>query len=238
MTSSKWHALGNVYLLVEQADRLTADDARELAQDTDGVLEIRGDQVTVWNPDGSVAEMSGNGARIAAAWYARETGSPQVRFRIGERDVSATSMATTSRSTPGASRSVSRRHWTTSSSSRCPSATRMRSCDTTRPTFAGSARESRRIHAFRSARTSSSSESTERTTSPSQSGSAEQGDDGVGVERDRGGRGGDRERLVREPGDGAHAGRRPLCRARRRRSAANREIAGGCQSARVARRSG
>src|SRR5262245_40342536 len=33
--------------------------------------------------------MSGNGARIAAAWYARETGSPQVRFRIGERDVSA-----------------------------------------------------------------------------------------------------------------------------------------------------
>jgi diaminopimelate epimerase len=34
--------------------------------------------------------MSGNGARIAAAWYARETGSPQVRFRIGDRDVSAT----------------------------------------------------------------------------------------------------------------------------------------------------
>jgi diaminopimelate epimerase len=90
MTSSKWHALGNVYLLVAQADRLTADDARELAQDTDGVLEVRGDQVTVWNPDGSVAEMSGNGARIAAAWYARETGSPQVRFRIGTRDVSAT----------------------------------------------------------------------------------------------------------------------------------------------------
>jgi diaminopimelate epimerase len=90
MTSSKWHALGNVYLLVEQADRLTADDARELARDTDGVLEVRGDEVTVWNPDGSVAEMSGNGARIAAAWYARRTGSQQVRFRIGERDVSAT----------------------------------------------------------------------------------------------------------------------------------------------------
>jgi diaminopimelate epimerase len=89
MTSSKWHALGNVYLLVEQADRLTADDARALSRDTDGVLEVRGDEVTVWNPDGSVAEMSGNGARIAAAWYARRTGSPQVRFRIGERDVSA-----------------------------------------------------------------------------------------------------------------------------------------------------
>jgi diaminopimelate epimerase len=90
MTSSKWHALGNVYLLVEQADRLTAKDARELARGTDGVLEVRGDEVTVWNPDGSVAEMSGNGARIAAAWYARRTGSQQVRFRIGERDVSAT----------------------------------------------------------------------------------------------------------------------------------------------------
>ncbi len=89
MTSSKWHALGNVYLLVEQDDRLTADDARDLSRDTDGVLEVRGSEVTVWNPDGSVAEMSGNGARIAAAWFARKTGSPQVRFRIGERDVMA-----------------------------------------------------------------------------------------------------------------------------------------------------
>jgi diaminopimelate epimerase len=89
MTSSKWHALGNVYLLVEQAEPLTPEDARELSRDTDGVLEIDGDHVTVWNPDGSIAEMSGNGARIAAAWYARRTGSPQVRFRIGERDVKA-----------------------------------------------------------------------------------------------------------------------------------------------------
>ena len=90
MTSSKWHALGNVYLLVEQADRLTADDARRLARDTDGVLEVRGTHVTVWNPDGSIAEMSGNGARIAAAWFARKTGSREVRLRVGERDISAT----------------------------------------------------------------------------------------------------------------------------------------------------
>jgi diaminopimelate epimerase len=89
MTSSKWHALGNVYLLVEQADPLTPELARELSRDTDGVLEIDGGHVTVWNPDGSVAEMSGNGARIAAAWYARRTGVPQVRFRIGDRDVNA-----------------------------------------------------------------------------------------------------------------------------------------------------
>jgi diaminopimelate epimerase len=90
MTSSKWHALGNVYLLVEQADALTPEDARELSRDTDGVLEVKGDHVTVWNPDGSVAEMSGNGARIAAAGLARKTGSREVTLRVGERDVSAT----------------------------------------------------------------------------------------------------------------------------------------------------
>ncbi|MFL5980826.1 MAG: diaminopimelate epimerase [Gaiellaceae bacterium] len=90
MKSSKWHALGNVYLLVEQADALTPERARELSRDTDGVLEIHGTDVTVWNPDGSVAEMSGNGARIAAAWLARKTGSRAVALRVGERDVSAT----------------------------------------------------------------------------------------------------------------------------------------------------
>jgi diaminopimelate epimerase len=90
MRSSKWHALGNVYLLVEQAEPLTPEEARELSRDTDGVLEVKGDHVTVWNPDGSTAEMSGNGARIAAAWFAQQSGSAQVRFRIGERDVQAT----------------------------------------------------------------------------------------------------------------------------------------------------
>jgi diaminopimelate epimerase len=90
MRSSKWHALGNVYLLVERADGLTADDARTLAQDTDGVLEVDGNNVKVWNPDGSVAEMSGNGARIAAAWLARKTGSRDVTLRVGGRDVTAT----------------------------------------------------------------------------------------------------------------------------------------------------
>jgi diaminopimelate epimerase len=90
MRSSKWHALGNVYLLVEQAEPLTPEHARELSRDTDGVLEIDGSQVTVWNPDGSIAEMSGNGARIAAAWLARETGSREVALRVGERDLNAT----------------------------------------------------------------------------------------------------------------------------------------------------
>ena len=90
MTSSKWHAHGNVYLLIEQADALTPERARELSHDTDGVLEIDGRNVTVWNPDGSVAEMSGNGARIAAAYLARKTASREVSLRVGERDVHAT----------------------------------------------------------------------------------------------------------------------------------------------------
>jgi len=90
MRSSKWHALGNVYLLVEQAESLTPERARELSRDTDGVLEVHGNAVTVWNPDGSIAEMSGNGARIAAAWLARERGARDVTLRVGQRDVSAT----------------------------------------------------------------------------------------------------------------------------------------------------
>jgi diaminopimelate epimerase len=90
MTSSKWQALGNVYLLLEQAEALTPERVRELARDTDGVLEVNGTDVKVWNPDGSVAEMSGNGARIAAAWLARKSGSRDVALRVGGRDLAAT----------------------------------------------------------------------------------------------------------------------------------------------------
>ena len=91
MKSSKWNALGNVYLLVERAEPLTPELARELSLDTDGVLEVlAGDDVRVWNPDGSVAEMSGNGARIAAAWLARKRGTNRVALRVGERAVTAT----------------------------------------------------------------------------------------------------------------------------------------------------
>jgi diaminopimelate epimerase len=91
MKSSKWNALGNIYLLVERAEPLTPELARELSVDTDGVLEVlAGDDVRVWNPDGSVAEMSGNGARIAAAWLARKRGTSRVALRVGERAVTAT----------------------------------------------------------------------------------------------------------------------------------------------------
>jgi diaminopimelate epimerase len=94
MRSSRWHAHGNEYLLVEPDRPLTADEARSLAGGGDGVLEVvarEGDtaEIVVWNPDGSVAEMSGNGTRIAARWLAEESGLRKVRIRVGPREVRA-----------------------------------------------------------------------------------------------------------------------------------------------------
>jgi diaminopimelate epimerase len=83
MTSSRWHAHGNVYLVAE-TDEYTMDP------ELDGVmqiLEVDGDDVTVAivNPDGSLAEMSGNGTRIAAAWLMDRTGSDVARVHVGPR---------------------------------------------------------------------------------------------------------------------------------------------------------
>ena len=93
MKSSKWHALGNVYLLVERAE-LTPDDVRAAVGDADGIVQVvatDGDSanVVIWNPDGSTAEMSGNGTRIAARWLAERTGAQVVRIRTGERETVA-----------------------------------------------------------------------------------------------------------------------------------------------------
>jgi diaminopimelate epimerase len=91
MRSSKWSAQGNVYLLVEDV-RVTADLARELSAEhgTDGVLEILAAEgpvaeIAIWNPDGSRAELSGNGTRIAARWLADRSGANDVRIRVGGR---------------------------------------------------------------------------------------------------------------------------------------------------------
>jgi diaminopimelate epimerase len=92
MRFSKWHALGNSYLLVEE--RLDAETARRLCDvrygiGSDGVLELDGGEVTVWNPDGSQAEFSGNGVRIAAAWLSRRDGVDVVTVRADGRDYPA-----------------------------------------------------------------------------------------------------------------------------------------------------
>jgi diaminopimelate epimerase len=106
----KSHGLGNDYVVVDTATfgipltpervRLLCD--RNLGLGSDGVLEIDAREryaVVIWNPDGSVAERSGNGLRIAAKFLADhgyasaddfviETAAGPVRtqlFRDGDR---------------------------------------------------------------------------------------------------------------------------------------------------------
>jgi len=104
MRFSKWHALGNTYLLIEPGDGpVTSAVARALCDpagglEADGVVEIvRADveraTITIWNPDGSVAEMSGNGARIAARWLTDRTGAHAVSIDTGTRVVRARMLA-------------------------------------------------------------------------------------------------------------------------------------------------
>ena len=102
MKLSKWQALGNDYLLVERAELtqpLTPDTVRELCDyhygvGSDGLLEVVSAEgaraeVRIWNPDGSTAELSGNGVRIVAAWLARRSGAERVALTIGSREVAA-----------------------------------------------------------------------------------------------------------------------------------------------------
>ena len=53
------------------------------------MLSVEGDDLTIaiLNPDGSHAEMSGNGTRIAAAWLMSRTGSTRARVHVGPRTV-------------------------------------------------------------------------------------------------------------------------------------------------------
>jgi diaminopimelate epimerase len=85
LTSSSWHAHGNVYLVAE-SDEFTMEEG------LDGVvqvLRVDGDdvQVAIVNPDGSLAEMSGNGTRIAAAWLMERTGADVAHVQVGPRRV-------------------------------------------------------------------------------------------------------------------------------------------------------
>jgi diaminopimelate epimerase len=103
---AKWHGLGNDYLLIERADAgrpLEPPLVRRLCDvhvgiGADGVLEIvqvegARAEVVIWNPDGSTAELSGNGTRIVARWLARRSGSAEVVVAVGEREVVARQLA-------------------------------------------------------------------------------------------------------------------------------------------------
>jgi diaminopimelate epimerase len=103
MKFSKWHGLGNDYLLIERAEAGAPLDPRIVQRlcdyhfgiGSDGILEVTSISgasmdVVIWNPDGSTAELSGNGTRIAARWLARETGQNEVKVRVGPREITAT----------------------------------------------------------------------------------------------------------------------------------------------------
>ena len=92
MTLSRWQAQGNVYLVAEEP--LTADAVRAEVGDADGILEVKARgrdwvEIAIWNADGSLAEMSGNGTRIAARWLAEQTDAEIVTVRVGPREVVA-----------------------------------------------------------------------------------------------------------------------------------------------------
>ena len=57
---------------------------------SDGILEVVSAngaeaEVVIWNPDGSTAELSGNGTRIAARWLARRSGEEETIDVAGEQ---------------------------------------------------------------------------------------------------------------------------------------------------------
>lgn len=84
------HGLGNVYLVLASESPLTASRVIALCDSAtgvgaDGVLQpvetSEADYgVRIWNPDGSVAEKSGNGLRIFARWL-NDGGAPS-RFSV------------------------------------------------------------------------------------------------------------------------------------------------------------
>ncbi|HKP17679.1 MAG TPA: diaminopimelate epimerase [Gaiellaceae bacterium] len=97
MRFSRWRAAGNEYLLADRAElgeELTAETVRRDVGAADGILEVvhvdgPEAEVVIWNADGSVAEMSGNGTRIVARWLAERGESSELRIRVGPREVVA-----------------------------------------------------------------------------------------------------------------------------------------------------
>jgi diaminopimelate epimerase len=97
MKFEKWNALGNDYLIVEAADLpfpLTPAAVRRLCDrhagpGGDGVLELGPAdapgfvaRLRIFNPDGSEAELSGNGAREAVLYLRRSGATTQDQFSI------------------------------------------------------------------------------------------------------------------------------------------------------------
>jgi diaminopimelate epimerase len=97
MKFEKWQALGNDYVIVEDADlpwELTAERIRRLCDPhlgigSDGILllsesedEAYVAELRIFNPDGSEAELSGNGAREAVLYLRRAGWTDADEFAI------------------------------------------------------------------------------------------------------------------------------------------------------------
>jgi len=89
----KSHGLGNDYVVIDRAtfgialspERVRLLCHRNLGLGSDGVLEVDGRGpygVAIWNPDGSIAERSGNGLRIAAKFLAEHGYARDEEFTV------------------------------------------------------------------------------------------------------------------------------------------------------------
>jgi diaminopimelate epimerase len=98
MKFEKWQALGNDYLIVEEKAlpwELTAQRVRRICEPhfgvgSDGILLLSDSSdddsvadLRIFNPDGSQAELSGNGAREAVLYLRRAGWTDAERFTIG-----------------------------------------------------------------------------------------------------------------------------------------------------------
>ena len=97
MTFEKWQALGNDYVIVEEAALPFALTAQRIAKlcaphtgiGSDGILLLSGAdepgfvaRLRIFNPDGSEAELSGNGARQAVLYLRRHGWAQSDTFSI------------------------------------------------------------------------------------------------------------------------------------------------------------
>jgi diaminopimelate epimerase len=98
MRFEKWQALGNDYAIVEQdelpfeltPERVRVICARHTGVGSDGILLLTKSEdpglvadLRIFNPDGSEAELSGNGVRQAVMYLRRKGWTEEDRFSIG-----------------------------------------------------------------------------------------------------------------------------------------------------------
>ena len=228
MQFSKWHALGNSYLVVEQPDAGHLTPARvqrlcsiETGIGSDGVLEVvqprrqRTRRSTIWNPDGSTAEMSGQrrpDRRPLARGGDRGGGGDDRDGRPARRGAHARRRSTADTDvgavTVGAPEHVDGIELTTASVGNPHAVDPARRSDPRRSPPARAARRDARALSRAHERPARSRRRTARPHG-ARLGARSGGDERVRLVVGRGGGRRGRARMVRQPGHRASAGRRP-----------------------------